>query len=97
MCLDDGMVPSVALAGLLAFLALDGLRLVSFRVGGVAKLHKCGLSLPRALDGRGEEAVCAILDHGLHGLAEDLGDEHAGAEAVARLDGNPFEAIVFDV
>jgi hypothetical protein len=66
-------------------------------VGGVAQLHEHRLALARPLDGRGEEAVRTVGDGGLHALADDLGYEHAGAEAALGLDGGPLEVIVVDV
>lgn len=48
----------------------------------------------------GEGAALPILEPFLtdfHGPADDLGHEHAGAQAAIRLDGGPFEALVVDI
>ena len=56
-----------------------------FRIDGVAQLHEHGLALARALDRCGEQAIRAIGDGRLHGLANDLGHEHAGAQTALGL------------
>jgi hypothetical protein len=86
---DLGVVPRVAVRGLLALVALDRVALAGLGVGGVAQLDEYGLALACALDVRHEEAVRAGRDGGLHRLAHDLGDEHAGVQAVARFDRDP--------
>src|SRR5262249_10693318 len=73
---DLGVTPGVAIRDLLALVALDGVALAVIGIGDVAQLHKHNLALPRAKDGRPEEAVRAVRDGGLHRLADDLGDEH---------------------
>lgn len=76
-------MPRIALGDHLAFIALDGVALTGLGVGGIAQLHEHGLALASALDRGAEEAVRAVWDGGLHGLADHLGDEHAGAQLVA--------------
>src|SRR3990170_7843509 len=91
------MAPGVAALRFLALVALDGVALAGVGVSGVAKLDEDGLALARARDWRGEEAVRAVGNGGLHRLADDLGDEHARAQSVARLDRDPLQAVVRDV
>ena len=73
------VAPGVALYRLLALVALDGVALSGLRVDGVAKLDQDSLALARALDRRAKEAPGAIGNSGLHGFAQNLGDEHARA------------------
>src|SRR5215510_4329476 len=91
------MMPGVAICDLLALVTLDSVALAVVGVDGVAQLHEHDLTLPRADDGRPEEAVRAIRYSGLHRLANDLGHEHARAQAALGVDGDPLPIVVFDV
>lgn len=91
------VAPGVALLRLLAPVPLDGVALSGLRVGRVAKLDENGLALARALDGSSEEAPGTVVNRGFHGLADHLGDEHARAQTMARLNSDPLEVVVFDV
>jgi hypothetical protein len=76
---DVRMAPRIPVLCLLAFVAFDGVALAGFGIGGVPELDENGLALARPLDRRAEEALRAVRDRRLHGLADNLGDEHAGA------------------
>jgi hypothetical protein len=55
------------------------------------------LTLTSALDWRAEEAPGAVRNGRLHGLTDDLRDEHTWPQSLARVDLDPLEAEVLDV
>ena len=75
------MMPGVAVLDFLAAVTLDSVAFAVLGIDGVAQLHVYGLALSRAGDGRSEEAVCAIRDSRFHRFTDDLGNEHARAQA----------------
>src|SRR5262249_60766146 len=94
---DPSMMPGVAICDLLALVTLDSVALAVVGIDGVAQLHEHDLALPRADDGRPEEAVRAVRDGGLHRLANDLGNKHARTQAALGIDGDPLPIVIFDV
>ena len=66
-------------------------------IGGVAKMDEEDLDLARAFDRSSEKAPGTVTNRGVHGLADDLGDEHAFAQTMSGRDSDPLEVVVFDV
>jgi hypothetical protein len=71
--------------------------LARLKVDGLAELNENRFVVTRALDWRSEEAPSAVRNGWLHGLTDDLRDEHTWPQALARADFNPLEAVVLDV
>src|SRR4029453_17121685 len=94
---DPSVTPGVAIHDLLALVTLDSVALAVVGIDGVAQLHEHDLALPRADDRRSKEAVRAVRYGGLHRLANDLGHEHARAQAALGVDGDPLPIVVLDV
>src|SRR5664280_1098838 len=94
---DRGVAPGVTVGGLLALVALDGVALTSFWIGRGAQLDPHHFALPGALNGRDKEAVGALWNHWLHGLAHQLGDKHPWADAMELVDGNPLPAAILNL
>src|SRR5262249_10554104 len=94
---DASVAPGVAIRDLLALVTLDSVTLTAVGIDGVAQLHEHDLALPRADDGRPEEAVRTVRDGGFHRLTDDLGHEHARAQAALCVDGDPLPVVVLDV
>ena len=92
---DASVAPAavVVLGTLLALVALDGVALAGLRVDIVAKLHEHRLALARAFDRCREEAPCAVGYRRFHGLADDLGDEHATSQRAFRANLRPLEVV----
>lgn len=63
-----------------AVAALDGVALTALWIDGVTGLYQDGFALSGPFDRRSEQAISAVGDHGLHGLSDDLRDEHPTAE-----------------
>jgi hypothetical protein len=63
---------------------------------GVVEADEEDAALARAGDGGLEEAVGAVGDGGRHGLADDLGDEHAGAEGAGAVEFDPGPVALFE-
>ena len=91
---DPCVTPRITVLLFLALIPLYGVTLSGLGIRDVAELDEHGLTLPRALDRPSEEAPRAVGDRRLHGLANDLGNEHTWAQAVARIEGNPIKAVV---
>lgn len=93
---DLHVSPRGAVPCLLAFVALDGVSLAAFRVGGVTHLREDGLAMPATFDGCTKQAMGTVRDGWLHGLPDQLSDKHAATEAASGVDRDPLEILVFD-
>ncbi len=75
--------------GLLACVLFYCVALVGFGVEVVEELDEEDFALAGAGDRCGEDAVGAVRDLWLHGVAGHLGDEHALVERVGGVDADP--------